>query len=194
MVFRAAQEFFRTLFSGSQAETQAPHDREAQDVERRPAPERRWLSKAESDSELVIVNGRPTFELIRRDELRFVSKSSGLQAAPGNLALARAGVFYLRARGTRHYSAALQSAEIEIGSIIMLKREPNNEHDPKAIALCGPVGTAAWGYVNRGFARRLSPRLDRGESYTAVVTGVDGNVITVAIGESVLMEQLLPES
>ncbi|MCF2571612.1 HIRAN domain-containing protein [Brevibacterium sp. UCMA 11754] len=136
-----------------------------------------WLSKEEADSELVRDSAKTlAFRVERRDgEFRFVSEESGKQPSPGNLALARLGILYLNVRGWKNYPAA----RLKVGDRIHLRREPGNKSDPNAIAVAHPGSKHIYGYVNKGFARRLAKPLDAGEEFVGVVMGREG--ITIAI-------------
>lgn len=136
-----------------------------------------WLSKEEADSELVRDEcGSLAFRVEGREgEYRFVSRESGKQPSPGNLALARLGIFYLNVRGWKNYPAA----RLKVGNHIDLRREPENEYDPNAIAVARPGSEHIYGYINKGFARRLAKPIDSGKEYVGVVMGRSG--ITVAV-------------
>lgn len=141
------------------------------------SPNQTWLSKEEADSELVRDDrGSLAFRIERREgEYRFVSNESGKQPSPGNLALARLGIFYLNVRGWKYYPAA----RLNIGDRIVLRREPDNKYDPNAIGVARPNTKHIYGYVNKGFARRLAKLLDAGEEFVGVVMGREG--IRIAI-------------
>lgn len=49
-----------------------------------------------------------------------------------------------------------------------LRREPDNEHDPHAIALHAPGARKPFAYVQRGRARGLARRIDAGEQLAGV--------------------------
>lgn len=136
-----------------------------------------WLSKEEADSELVRDEaGSLAFRVERREgEFRFVSRESGKQPYPGNLALARLGIFYLNVRGWKYYPAA----RLKVGEHIDLRREPENKYDSNAIAVARPGSKHIYGYVNKGFARRLAKQIDSGNELVGVVMGRAG--ITVAV-------------
>lgn len=136
-----------------------------------------WLSKEEADSELVRDEGGSlAFRVERREgEYRFVRKKSGKQPSPGNLALARLGIFYLNVRGWKYYPAA----RLKVGEHVDLRREPENKYDPNAIAVARPGSKHIYGYTNKGFARRLAKPIDSGKEYVGVVMGGEG--ITVAV-------------
>ncbi|SDS93768.1 HIRAN domain-containing protein [Brevibacterium siliguriense] len=145
-----------------------------------------WLSKEEADSELVRdERGTLAFRVERREgEFRFVSQESGKQPAPGNLALARLGIFYLNVRGWKNYPAA----RLKVGDRIDLRRELENKHDPHAIAVARPGSKHIYGYVNKGFARRLAKPLDSGREFVGVVMGRAG--VTIAIMPVAVAEEL----
>ncbi|MDP1848969.1 MAG: HIRAN domain-containing protein [Solirubrobacteraceae bacterium] len=72
------------------------------------------------------------------------------------------------AGAARFHDDALQSAEVSPGSALTLRRDPDNEHDPKAIAVLATSG-AQLGWVPREIAARVAPDLDGGRPWTAVV-------------------------
>lgn len=136
-----------------------------------------WLSKEEADSELVRDEcGSLAFRVERREgEYRFVSEKSGKHPSPGNLALARLGIFYLNVRGWKNYPAA----RLKVGDHIDLRRRPGNKYDSNAIAVARPGSKHIYGYVNKGFARRLAKPIDSGKEFVGVVMGRAGNTIAV---------------
>lgn len=149
-------------------------------------PSQTWLSKEEADSELVRdERGTLAFRVERREgEFRFVSEESGKQPSPGNLALARLGIFYMNVRGWKNYPAA----RLRVGDHIDLRREPENKYDPNAIAVARPGSKHIYGYVNKGFARRLAKPIDSGREFVGVVMGRAG--ITIAIMPVEVAEEL----
>jgi HIRAN domain len=65
-----------------------------------------------------------------------------------------------------HHAEALEAADIEPGSALELRRDPDNEHDPNAIQV---LAAEQVGWVPRELAEELAPRLDAGEPWSAVV-------------------------
>ena len=63
-------------------------------------------------------------------------------------------------------------AGLSLGSELALERQPNNEHDPNAIAVC--FGTLQLGYISRGIAKHLAPRMDAGARYRARIESLTG--------------------
>ena len=69
--------------------------------------------------------------------------------------------------GRHHAEAIASSKAVAPGSPLELRRDPENEHDPNAIAVCTPEGQL--GFVPRDLAALLAPSLDAGEQWTALV-------------------------
>ena len=83
----------------------------------------------------------------------------------------------LAARGIRvagvagaglHHADALVAENVGPGRPLALRRDPDNPHDPGAIAVDAPGG-AQVGWVPREIAAELAPALDAGEPWAAVV-------------------------
>ena len=139
-------------------------------------PSTKWVSPAQANAEFVRrPDGTLGVQVQRRDELRFVGRESGLQAAPGNMALARLGIFYFNVRGHRYYDAV----SIRARTRVLFRREPDNPYGSNAIAVLDPRTEALYGYVNKGFAARLAKRIDAGEEFAAFAMGRGG--VTVAM-------------
>jgi single-stranded-DNA-specific exonuclease len=63
-------------------------------------------------------------------------------------------------------------AGLKAGDALTLVREPDNPHDPSAIAV--RYGTLHLGFLRRQIANKVAPNVDAGDSYTAVVGSVTG--------------------
>lgn len=63
-------------------------------------------------------------------------------------------------------------AGLREGAVLQLVREPHNEHDPNAIAVC--YGALHLGYVRAGVAKHLAPLIDAGALYRARVENLTG--------------------
>jgi hypothetical protein len=72
------------------------------------------------------------------------------------------------AGASRFHDDALQSPEVSPGSVLTLRREPDNTHDPNAIAVLASSG-AQVGFVAREVAASLADELDAGATWSAVV-------------------------
>ena len=92
-----------------------------------------------------------------------------LLVVPGNRYLASAGVFTLNVRGTKYNAQNYRGPRLVPGDLLSLVREPDNEYDSNAIAVCRLGHSAPLGYVNKGLAKRLAKRLDAGEVFEARV-------------------------
>ncbi len=57
--------------------------------------------------------------------------------------------------------------------VLRLEREPDNPRDDQAVAVWARASGTPWriGYLERSVARRLAPRLERGESLEVVAAG-----------------------
>jgi HIRAN domain len=73
------------------------------------------------------------------------------------------------AGAARHHGEALESQELAPGSQLELRRDPENPHDPNAIAVHGPGGGEQVGWVPRELAEEIAPDLDAGRPWSAVV-------------------------
>lgn len=87
---------------------------------------------------------------------------------PKGPGIRRLGLYASQARGTDHYRSAYQAADVRKGQWIDLVREPDNPHDPNAVAMCAPGSRVAFAYVQRGRAPAVAKRMDAGEQMAAV--------------------------
>lgn len=83
----------------------------------------------------------------------------------------------LRARGIRvatvagagvHHAEAVASEDVEPGRPLVLRRDPDNPHDPNAIAVHAAGGGDQVGWVPRELAAELAPLIDSGRRWTAL--------------------------
>ena len=80
--------------------------------------------------------------------------------------------FYTKIVGVSFEGRQDLVAGVRAGDALELERQPENEHDPNAIAV--RFGTLHLGYLRREIARRLAPNIDGGDRYTASVGSVTG--------------------
>ena len=73
------------------------------------------------------------------------------------------------AGAARHHSEALASDEVAPGRALRLRRDPENPHDPHAIAVHPAGGGDQIGWVPRELAAELAGDLDAGRPWSAVV-------------------------
>jgi hypothetical protein len=80
--------------------------------------------------------------------------------------LAARGIRVAAVAGARFQAAALDSEAAAPGRRLELRREPDNEHDPNAIAVL--AGGERVGWVPRELAAEIAPSLDAGTPWSAV--------------------------
>lgn len=107
----------------------------------------------------------------------------------------RAGLHSVTLRGSSYHAAAVKAGRFTPGSPVRLEREPDNEHDPNAIAIHAGRARNRAGYVPRGQAKRLAKLIDAGRELVAVSTlgsGAGRDTVTpvVLICERPLFEHL----
>ena len=69
------------------------------------------------------------------------------------------------AGAAQHHAEVLEQARL--GESLTLRRDPDNPHDPNAIAVHCPAGQLGW--VPREVAAELAPQLDAGEPWSALL-------------------------
>jgi single-stranded-DNA-specific exonuclease len=79
-------------------------------------------------------------------------------------------------------------AGLRAGDALDLVRQPDNVHDPQAIAV--RFGMLHIGYLRKEIARRLSPNIDGGERYEARVTDVTGGRDGKHVGVNINVRRL----
>ena len=85
--------------------------------------------------------------------------------------LAARGVRVVGVAGAgRHHADALESEAVAPGQPLRLLRDPDNPHDPNAIAVHPAAeGSEQVGWVPRELAAEIAPELDAGRPWSAVV-------------------------
>jgi hypothetical protein len=117
--------------------------------------ERYWYP---DDGGIVWVAG---YTLVDPASGRYLARDAPELAARG---LVVAGV----AGAARFHDEVLQSAAASPGSTLALRRDPDNEHDPHAIAVLVDGG-GQLGWVPREVAAEIAVDLDAGRPWSAVV-------------------------
>jgi hypothetical protein len=98
-----------------------------------------------------------------------VDADSGRFLARDDPALAERGLWVAAVAGAgRHHAEALEAEDVGPGRPLELRRDPDNPHDPNAIAVHAPGGPQV-GWVPRELAEQLAPELDAGREVSAVV-------------------------
>lgn len=81
--------------------------------------------------------------------------------------------FITRVVGLRYGHRFEELEALEPGMLLYLVREPENPHDPNAVAVLAPWG-APLGYLHRPLAAALTARCEKGETFAARVAAVLG--------------------
>ena len=115
--------------------------------------ERYWYP---DDGSIVWLSG---YGLIDEDG-RFLARDAPQLAARGLVVAPVAGA-------ARHHADALAGDGAAPGSPLVLRRDPDNEHDPNAIAV-HVAGGAQLGWVPREVAARVAAQLDAGTTWSAL--------------------------
>jgi hypothetical protein len=102
------------------------------------------------------------YSLVDRDTGRYLARDDPSLAARG---LRVSGV----AGAAAHHQEAVGREDVGPGRALELRRDPANEHDPNAIAVYPAGGGEQVGWVPRELAAELAPRLDQGETWSAIV-------------------------
>ncbi|WP_158288660.1 HIRAN domain-containing protein [Ornithinimicrobium flavum] len=130
------------------------------------------------------------------DVLTLCEDSTGLLVGPKDRRLQRAGIFAIAARGEAYHKAACQAGDFSPGASVRLVREPDNEHDPNAVAILAEGHRTRAAYVNKGKARSLAKILDKGIELRAIslrgtASGRVCDQITVLAAAPEVVEHLL---
>jgi hypothetical protein len=119
--------------------------------------------------------------------------SAATLAAIGQVVASQRPAGPLRApvAGLADYQAATVAGLLKPGHSLVLRREPGNRHDPRAIEVLTVLGVKL-GYVPHAVNAEPAARLDRGEAVSAWVLSVsdDGQAgIVMAIGSAIASRQ-----
>lgn len=150
--------------------------------------------EVEARSLVLDGNGLPTAEL-RRVKDRFVIVTSDGMVNPKSRSIYRLGLHAFQVRGTAHHQAAANRGDFRPGTPVHLAREPNNPHDPNAIAVFADNVYNRAGYVPKQTAARLTKLIDAGADVVAISLRGGGPrtadvVPTVLAAERHVMEHL----
>jgi hypothetical protein len=100
---------------------------------------------------------------------QLVDRESGRYLARDAPELTELGLRVVGVAGAgRHHAEAIATDEAAPGRPLELRRQPDNPHDPNAIAVHSGSGDQL-GWVPREVAAELAPLLDAGEPWSAVV-------------------------
>jgi hypothetical protein len=101
------------------------------------------------------------YQLIDPESGRYLARDAPELTARGLHVVSVAGA-------GRHHAEAIASDEVAPGRPLTLRRDPENEHDPNAIAVQAGDGQQV-GWVPRELAAELAPALDAGGPWAAIV-------------------------
>jgi hypothetical protein len=138
--------------------------------------------------------GVPDARLVRERDRLVVATPRGW-VNPRSRTAYKAGLHTVITRGTGYHQAAVKAGRFTPGAPIRLVREPDNEHDPNAIAIYAERARRKAGYVPRGTAKRLAKLIDGGADLVAVSLrgagpGSEGVNPQILICERTLFEHL----
>jgi hypothetical protein len=102
------------------------------------------------------------YQVVDPESGRFLPRDAPQLEARGLRVAAVAGA-------ARHHAGALASEAAAPGRPLVLRRDPDNEHDPDAIAVHADGGGEQLGWVPRELAAQLAGELDAGREWSAVV-------------------------
>ena len=102
------------------------------------------------------------YQLVDRESGRYLARDAPELAARGLHVVAVAGA-------GRHHTEAITSDAAAPGSRLDLRRDPDNAHDPNAIAVHAADGGPQFGWVPRELAAELAPELAAGRPWSALV-------------------------
>lgn len=185
--------------------TVLPVEREPTATQRNGGPisdQERWYVRVDDPDRFKLdAVGLPPFHLVSYDHgevaLRLCEDATGLLVGPTDRRLFKLGVYSYNAVGEYYHPGACRSGDFTPGARVRLVRQPDNEHDPNAVAIKADrprAGVAA--YLGKGHAKRLAKVLDAGTDLEAIATrgtgpGVACESIAVLAAEPRVMAHLL---
>lgn len=151
--------------------------------------------EAETEALTTGPDGLPDLWLERVRDRLLVVTPNGWVNPKSRTAASHAGLWSFVVRGTAHHERAARRGDFSPGAPVRLVREPNDQHDPNAVAIYAAGARDVVGYVPRGYAKRLAKLLDAGADMVAVSTrgagaGREGVSPQVLVVERALWEHL----
>ncbi|MGE5508976.1 MAG: single-stranded-DNA-specific exonuclease RecJ [Chitinophagales bacterium] len=143
--------------------------------------------------------GAPRVQLVLQD-LRIAGEPTAIdalftkagEAADPYDSILEASAFNTKAVGVTFEGRQEVLRRLQPGEALLLKREPENPHDPQAVRVETVDGQQV-GYLRAGLARHLGPALDKGWQYTAVVSALTGGEEGRSRGVNLYLERLPSE-
>ena len=100
--------------------------------------------------------------------LRLCEDATGLLIGPTDLRLPAVGVYVSNLRGASYHQQACTAGDFTPGAPVRLTPEPDNPHDPKAVAVYDATGVHHAAYLNKQKARMVLRRLGTGTRLAAI--------------------------
>lgn len=158
---------------------------------------REYMPREQEELSFVLgSDGLPTGRLRReRDRLVIFTDDGAGMVNPSSARLHTLGLYCFRIRGVSYHEAAVRAGDFRPGRRVRLVREPDNEHDPNAVAVYASRARRPAGYVNKMNAKRLARRLDTGDDLMAISVrgtgpGIDGPAPWVLVGSPSVLDHL----
>jgi hypothetical protein len=114
-------------------------------------------------------NSRPPLRLVTADSGFELAIPDGRLLDYKTLALRHFGIFAFRVVGMSYQQNPGQPFTFRDGQPVGIRREPDNQHDPYAVALTTGNPPRRFGYVNKQRARWVGELLDDGEHLEAII-------------------------
>lgn len=137
-------------------------------------------TKAALDALLASGDTMPAFRVVHGGSGLAVALPDGRGIDPKSIHLRHWNIYGSRIVGRSYYKAG--QVERSDRQEIQLKREPDNEHDPNAIAVMTPSGAEKIGYVAKGQAKRVAKAMDAGLELVAH-TMMNGSQVLITTPE-----------
>jgi hypothetical protein len=129
-----------------------------------------YIGTDETKAALAAMNGsEPELRLVRSQNGLDLALADGRLIDYKTLGLRRWNIFGFRIVGMGFYEDPDQPVSLRNGQAVGLKREPDNEYDPNAVAITMGREARKIGYVNKQRARWIAALLDGGTPLRAVV-------------------------
>lgn len=114
--------------------------------------------------------GRPNIKLVDTgDRLSIWSpEGAGAFINPKGPGIRHFGLYASYATGADYYERTFRSADVSMGAWVDLVRDPDNEHDRNAVAICPPGSSQPFAYVQKARAAAIARRMDQGEDMAAI--------------------------
>lgn len=129
-----------------------------------------YLTREQEERSFVLgPDGMPTGRLRReRGRLVIFTDDGAGMVNPRSARLHTLGLYCFAIRGVTYHEEAVSAGDFRPGARVRLVREPDNEHDPNAIAVYAPGADQPAGYVNKLNSKRLAKRLEAGDELAAI--------------------------